>query len=231
MMDGVAPTGVDLGASADAVRLAVLPGSRADAPTVAAEMFERVSAIARLLQAGRQRIQAFVSVAPGVDPHVVVTALRERGAQLPSVRGGPGVVSRVAADSLELVIVWGCFGDVLAASQVALGQAGTANEQAAGFGLPVVAALEPGETPAKMQWYRMRQKRLLGEALLVLPSKPQLFAKEVVALLDDPRRQAAMAEAGKQRMGKPGGAAAVADALAAIGSQDERTRGDGAAHE
>jgi uncharacterized protein (TIGR03492 family) len=229
MMDGIAPTGTDLGAAADAVRLAVLPGSRADAPTVAAEMLERVSAIARLLHARGRRVQAFVSVAPGVSPDAVVRALRALGAQLPPPLDGHGVVSRFATDSLELVIVWGCFGDVLAAAQLALGQAGTANEQAAGFGLPVVAALEPGETPAKMQWYRMRQKRLLGEALLVLPPKPELFAKEVVDLLDDPGRQAAMAQAGKQRMGKPGGAAAVADALAAMGSHAERAREYGGA--
>jgi len=56
----------------------------------------------------------------------------------------------------------------------------------------------------------MRQKRLLGDALLVLPPQPQVFAAEVLRLIDDPQRIQHMADTGRLRMGSPGGASAVA---------------------
>jgi uncharacterized protein (TIGR03492 family) len=164
------------------------------------------------LKARGQRVQAFLSIASSVDAEGIVAALKTAGAQLDDLRAGAseGVIARAALGSLELVLVRGAFGDVLAASQVVLGQAGTANEQAAGAGHPVVAALAQGENPQKMQWYRMRQKRLLGDALLVVPSTSADFAREVVALLDNPQRIAVMSRAGRDRMGNPGGAQAVA---------------------
>jgi uncharacterized protein (TIGR03492 family) len=216
MMDGVGTGQADLGIDDGAVRLGVLPGSRSDAPKVCAAMFVRLRAIAQSLSARGARVQAFVSLAAGVDDAAVMDAMRSQGAKLTQVGAGQGVIARGSAGSLEVVVVRGCFGDVLAASQLVLGQAGTANEQAAGYGRPVVAALEPGESPAKMQWYRMRQKRLLGDALAVAPTQPMEYAQAVIALLDDPQRQAAMAQMGRARMGSPGAADAVADSVLAV---------------
>ena len=221
MMDGVMPSGVDLGVNGDAVRLGVLPGSRGDAPQVCAAMYVRLTVASRMLEPHDQQVQAFFSVAPGVDRVQVLESLQAAGATIsqPSLEGA--VIARSRQSNLELVLVANAFGDVLAASQIVLGQAGTANEQAAGFGRPVIAALEPGETAQKMQWYRMRQKRLLGDALLVVPSKPELFAQAVVDLLGDPVRQAAMSQAGKERMGSAGGSGAVADSVLTLTKNGE----------
>jgi uncharacterized protein (TIGR03492 family) len=213
MMDGIIPSGVDLGVDGSAVRLGVLPGSRADAPRVCAAMYARVLAVSRLLRPRNRQVQAFFSIAPGVDPAQVIESLRSAGAVIHETARDATVIGRSNDDSLEMVMAANAFGDVLAASQIILGQAGTANEQAAGFGRPVIAALEPGETAERMQWYRMRQKRLLGDALLVVPPQPDAFAREVVALMDDSERQAAMSRAGKERMGAAGGSAAVADSV------------------
>jgi uncharacterized protein (TIGR03492 family) len=216
MMDGIAPGRADLKPDEGAIRLAVLPGSRLDTPRVAAQSLERLDAIAELAAAAGRRVQAFVSLAPSVDALAVAHALRSRGLELSNLAPGEGVVAASRRGPLEVILVRGAFGDLLAASQLVLGQAGTANEQAAGAGKPVVAALAPGEQPRKMQWYRMRQKRLLGDALLVLPHDPKVYAREVLALVDDAPRRSAMSAAGRARMGNPGGARAVAAATLSL---------------
>lgn len=221
MMDGIQPGRFDLAPDSGAVRFAVLPGSRADAPHVAAAMLGRLRAIASLLEPQGRRVQAFVSVAPSVDAAALVSALASEGWQMPDPPAGEGLIARVAQGSLEVALVRGAFGDVLAVSQVVLGQAGTANEQAAGAGRPVIAALEPGENPEKMLWYRMRQKRLLGDALLVLPSDKDEFARAVVALLADPTRLALMADVGHARMGGPGAAQTIAGAALRLASDPQ----------
>lgn len=217
MMDGVQIEHYDLGMDPQAVRIGVLPGSRADAPRAFRSMLERLAAIADVLNRRAKRIQAFVSIAPSVQTVDIVGTVRDAGSDVwESASANAAVVARAHSPGLEIVFVRGEFGDLLDAVQIVLGQAGTANEQAAGAGKPVVAALEPHERPNRMSWYRMRQKRLLGDALLVLPAQPQAFASGVIALLDDPLALAHMADVGRARMGNAGGAAAVATAALSI---------------
>jgi hypothetical protein len=80
------------------------------------------------------------------------------------------------------------------------------------MGLPVVA-LETAHAP-KAAWYRMRQARLLGDALLVVDARADAASAALAALLDDPARRAAMGAAGRARMGGPGGADAIGAILA-----------------
>jgi hypothetical protein len=74
------------------------------------------------------------------------------------------------------------------------------------------------ERDRKTTWYRMRQHGLLGDALAVLPGEPAQAAAELRALLDNASRRAAMGAQGRERMGVPGGALAIARAI------DERLR-------
>ena len=216
MMDGVERTGVDLGVKAGALIFAVLPGSRADAPAAAAEQVERLGAIAARMASRSRPVQAFLSIAPSVAVAAVRDAIRRVGVELTEPTTDIGVIASGRRENLELALVRGAFGDMIAAADIVLGQAGTANEQAAGCGKPVIAAAQPGEAPDKMRWYRMRQKRLLGDALLVLPPQPQVFAAEVERLIDDPQRIQHMADTGRRRMGSPGGASAVAQKTLSI---------------
>lgn len=210
MMDGTERTGIDLGVNSNALVIAVLPGSRADAAAAAAAHVGRLDAIAELMGRRGRTVQALVSIAPSVDAAAVRDAIRNAGMDLSPLTSDAGVIASGRRNNLELSLVRNAFGDMIAASTIVLGQAGTANEQAAGCGKPVIAAAHPGEAPERMQWYRMRQKRLLGDALLVLAPQPQEFATEVVRLIDDPARMAHMADTGRRRMGSPGGAQEVA---------------------
>jgi uncharacterized protein (TIGR03492 family) len=232
MMDGLEEAHCDLPAVAESVRIGVLPGSRADAPDNAAAAARRLSKVAALLARRGRRLQAYVSLAPTVALDDLLAGLRRGGIDASPTGAGAGVVATSAEDSrgpnpespVAIAVVRGAFGDLLRASEIVLGQAGTGNEQAVGLGKPVVSAADsrPGK-PERVGWYRMRQQRLLGDAMLVLPaSDDDAFASGVVSLLDDEPRRAAMASAGRERMGGSGGASAVAKAALAVAAEGGR---------
>ena len=107
--------------------------------------------------------------------------------------------------------VEGRFAAVLATADAALGTAGTANEQAVGLGLPVVAFEVP---PLYGRDYLRNQARLLGAGLLVAAPTPEAVARQLERALRDPGVRAAARAAGAERMGPPGASAALADDLA-----------------
>ena len=171
-------------------RIAVLPGSRERAYADAA----RLIAVVRELAAQRSDIAATVSIAPGLDPMRFA----------PLLLGTPPIAA------------WrGDLGGLLRGATLALGQAGTANEAAAASGVPVVA-LELADD-RKSAWYRMRQARLLGDALVVIPGEPRAGAAALAALLGDAARRERMAAVGRERMGGAGGARAIAQAIVRLG--------------
>ncbi len=105
-----------------------------------------------------------------------------------------------------------------------IGQAGTANEAAAAAGVPVVAFER--ERDRKTAWYRMRQHGLLGRCARGLPGDVASAAAGLGALLDDAPRRATMGAHGRERMGAPGGARAIARAVVeAIDDGDGRVAG------
>jgi uncharacterized protein (TIGR03492 family) len=216
MMDGVSGSEIILPVDASALRIAVLPGSRADAP-------ENASAAARrlLLVAGRagKRVQAFFALAPAADARDIGEAISRAGVSIEPTGASSGVIGSGASSGLEVLVVRGGLGDVVRVSEIVLGQAGTGNEQAAGLGKPVIAAADEHRSPDDVGWYRMRQMRLLGQALLVLPGDDEAFATGVLALAQDPARAAAMGAAGRERMGGTGGAAAVAESALSIAKE------------
>jgi hypothetical protein len=70
-----------------------------------------------------------------------------------------------------------------------------------------------GNAGSGADWYRMRQRRLLGDALLLVPRDPEPAATAIVALLADAERCRAMGVAGRVRMGPTGGTVAIAAAI------------------
>jgi hypothetical protein len=170
------------------LRLALLPGSRERAYADALRLAEVVAA----LRARGARPDAVLSIAPNLDVDRFGPAL-ERG---------------------ELRPWTGPFGALLHGATLALGQSGTANEAAAAEGVPVVA-LELDDAP-RDAWYRKRQMGLLGDALLIVPGNPERAAGALAALLADDVRRARMAAVGRDRMGGPGGARVIAEAVAKL---------------
>lgn len=215
MMDGIAGPGEDLPTRADALHVGVLPGSRSDAPDNAARAIARLRLVAQKL--APRHVQALISLAPTVATADLLAACTRAGATL-EVSTQTGIAARGTAGPLDVLIVAGRFADLLRASDIVFGQAGTGNEQAAGLGKPVIASSPAGD-PGRVGWYRMRQQRLLGDALAVLPDDDVAFADGVVTLLGDRSRMEAMAAHGRARMGDSGGCVVVAKAVLALASE------------
>jgi uncharacterized protein (TIGR03492 family) len=186
--------------------LGVLPGSR----PAAYRDGVRLAAVVRALGArGRTPVEALFSVARTLDPGRFARALADDGW---TVRHDRAEAFEARAPGARLVSWSGPLGALLRRSRLVLGQAGTANEQAAACGVPVVA-LDPG---GRLDWYRKRQRGLLGEALALVPSEPEAGSAVLADLLADDARLARMAAAGRERMGGSGGAAAIAGAILEI---------------
>lgn len=194
----------DAAAAGFAPVLVLFPGSRRSAYADARFLFGIVARIAH----DRPHLGALLSIAPLLDPHTFAAALREDGWTIDETQDArvPFVVRR---DERVYARAWrGAIGPLLARAQLVMGQAGTANEAAAAAGVPVVAFER--DRDRKTAWYRMRQHGLLGEALVVLPGDPARAAAGVSALLEDAPRRARMGALGRERMGGPGGARAIA---------------------
>ena len=98
------------------------------------------------------------------------------------------------------------FADILHAADLALGTAGTANEQAAALGLPVVAFPVP---PFYTRSFLENQKRLLSDALTLSAPEPNAVAVALKKLWGDRDLYERAARAGRERMGEPGGTRAI----------------------
>ena len=198
MMDGVAGADGSPLAAPDRTNVALLPGTRADA-----------SANARLLLAalGHTRgMHGLVTAAPGFD----LDALADGPPEGWRVTGRDDTSLALShAQGATAEVVPGRFAEALAASDLAVGMAGTGNEQAAGLGLPLVAVAGAGNQGAA---YLAMKKRYFGAAATTAGSSPGAIATALTALAEDPARRREMAEAGRALMGAPGASAAIADA-------------------
>jgi uncharacterized protein (TIGR03492 family) len=151
------------------------------------------------------------SIAPGLDAQRMARALAEDRWRIVE-RDDPLQPFSLHENEREIARAWrGPLGAMLQRATIVLGQAGTANEAAAAAGIPVVA-YEPSRK-GKRAWYRMRQAGLLGDALFVADGDVRHAAIQVRALLEDGARRERMGRIGRERMGPPGGAKLIANAI------------------
>jgi uncharacterized protein (TIGR03492 family) len=120
---------------------------------------------------------------------------------------------RVAVhDKARVVIFRQAFVACLQHASVVLGTAGTANEQAAGLGIPVVSF--PTRGPQFTELFAKAQKRLLGDAAFLLQADPVQLAQMLRQVSSNETLRAAAARAGRERIGKPGAAKKIARDIA-----------------
>ena len=110
--------------------------------------------------------------------------------------------------------VWllrGAFSAILHVGYVAIGTAGTANEQAAGMGIPVVAFPTPG--PQYIYPNALRQSRLLGKAMQLVEARADRIAEAIRVFISDALAREKALQEGPERIGKPGAIPRIADEL------------------
>ncbi|MFN2322824.1 MAG: lipid-A-disaccharide synthase-related protein [Trueperaceae bacterium] len=196
MMDGL--SGQKLRGSRPGATLALLPGSRAYAERALLLM---AAGMAALADAGAPCV-GWVAWTRG-DPPPPPTGWTSETV---------GDHDGWGSGDVRVGFVTQRFPDVLASADAVLGTAGTAQEQAAGLGLPVVAfPVEPAYGGA----FLANQKRLLGGALQVVESDPARVAAGLRRALHDPAVREAARRDGPERLGPPGGTSAIAADVAA----------------
>ncbi len=112
-------------------------------------------------------------------------------------------------NNVRVFLLGGAFPAVLEMSDVIIGLAGTANEQAVGMGKPVVSFTGTG--PQTTRQRIEEQERLLGGAMKFVRNYPGGVVKEVLNLLNNKEELDRRVSIGIDRMGMPGGARNIAE--------------------
>lgn len=202
MMDGVAEAdGADLRADGR-LTLALIPGTRADAPDNARLLLEATAASGE--------VHGLLTAAPSFDLEALTQALPAGWTK--TSRTGERL-DLAHASGATVTVPRGRFADALAAADIAIGMAGTGNEQAVGLGLPLIAVPGAGNQGAA---FHAMKTRYFGAAALPVRPDAEAIADAVRLLAADPEKRAAMAEAGRALMGPPGASAAMAAEIRAL---------------
>jgi len=199
MMDAIPAPERPLSVPPGASVVLLLPGSRGDA---LANLMRLLKAVQRV---GASERAVFVCALP--HSLQVSNVIHAASAQGWTVQGEHLWSGRMS------VLLTRDYGSALESATVAVGLAGTANEQAAGRGKPVVAFPVPGAQYTRR--FMDQQQRLLGEALIGVENW-ELAADAVVRLLRDPHERERRSEVGRQRMGLTGAVESVAKEIRSL---------------
>lgn len=205
MMDGLGPATDLWPLGPDDMAVLMLAGSRRDALENARLLLDAAARLAQLHPRPANLVFLFALHA-SVPAQALADAASWRAEPAPSMR-----LRHASGARAELA--QGAFGPMARAATIAVGLAGTANEQAIGLGLPLLTL--PGAGNQGAAYVRMKMT-FFGEAAQAVPRDPASLAEAMQALLDDPQRRARMAQAGRARMGEPGASAAIAQQVAAL---------------
>ena len=203
-----------------ALQLALVPGSRLPEAGRNLALMLRVLALLPEEWSRSQPLRLRAALVAELDSSCVAKLAGPLGWRLePS--------DRLIRGPLVVELGWGQFGEILASSQLVLGMAGTAAEQAVGLGKPVLQLVGGG--PQFTAGFAEAQRRLLGPGVRCAPgssgSAATLVATAQLAqgLLDqqsDPKQGPALRQSlaaiGLERIGAPGGSEAVAGAIMAM---------------
>ena len=175
-----------------------LPGTRADAHASLPLMLEAMRRPP--MRGGASLLVAWAMGEPPAAPagwEAEATG-RDRGVVL-RLRHADGTVAHVTRNA---------FATLVGGARVALSTSGTAAEQAAGLGVPVVGF--PTGGPQYTTAFAAAQRRLLGDALILVDADPQAIATALQRAWADDQLRARAARDGERAMGRPGAAERVA---------------------
>ena len=168
--------------------ICLVPSSRDDAYSNLQRMLDVISKMA-----GQAEYQFVVSVAPNLD-----------------LRKVKELVSPYEK-SLSILLSKDDFGVVISSSTIAIGMTGTGCEQVVGLGVPLV--LLRGKGPQSSKGRLVHYQKLLGDSVFVPEGTTETIAFQIRELLRDKNRLQKMALVGQHRMGLPGGAKKIAEAI------------------
>ena len=203
-----------------ALQLALVPGSRLPEAARNLALMLRVLALLPEEWARSQPLRLRAALVAELDSSCVAKLAGPLGWRLEAS-------DRLVRGPLVVELGWGQFGEILASSQLVLGMAGTAAEQAVGLGKPVLQLVGGG--PQFTAGFAEAQRRLLGPGVRCAPGSSgsaatlaatAQLAQELLEQQGDPKQGAALRQSlaaiGLERIGAPGGSEAVAAAIMAM---------------
>ncbi len=181
-----------------ACAVTLLPGSRV---WTAESLQVQVAALKRLPAALMPDV--FVAVAGGVD---VAELAEATGLKHEKSRAkNPEDLGRLTGDGLTLHLARGAVGNLIAASDLVLSQAGTATQQALGLGRPVITFDRADNRRKRMA----DEQALMGEARILTAQDPAAVAEAMERLLADSAERKRLGAIARERLGGPGTLEAV----------------------
>jgi uncharacterized protein (TIGR03492 family) len=186
-----------------ALAVTLLPGSRA----LTAESFALQLAALRTLPE-QMRPDVFLAVAGSVsvDDLARQTGLR----RVPILSGEPSDLGQLSDGDITIHMARGdALGNLLAASDLVLSQAGTATIQALGSGKPAITFINARDRRSRFADEQM----LFGKARIVVPADVSAIGEALRRLLEEDQERRRLGTIGRQRIGGPGAINAILDAL------------------
>ncbi|MEG4571919.1 lipid-A-disaccharide synthase-related protein [Microcoleus sp. N3A4] len=218
IMDNLNSTGKDLQLMPGVRTIALLPGSRLpEATDNLVLLLELVKEIAANSTVPVQFLAALVpSLMLELDDIAVRAGWQMRSGKL--IFSGIKQHGSSTAATVEVICYSDAFADILQQSSLVIGMTGTAVEQAAGLGKPVITI--PGNGPSFTYRFAEAQNRLLGDSVQVIGTQPansdiiKEAALTVDRTLQDDRYLASCVNNGLERMGQAGGSIKIANYVA-----------------
>ncbi|WP_338430126.1 lipid-A-disaccharide synthase-related protein [Synechococcus elongatus] len=214
IMDTLQPCGVDLKLPTDRPLIALLAGSRL--PEAIANLKLQLQLCQRLARLGD------FTFAAAIVPAIAATQLQAIATDLGwQFDGRDRLLTSVGDRRVEVLCRSDAFAEILQASQLVVGMAGTAVEQAVGLGKPVVQII--GEGPQFTYRFAEAQMRLLGThsvqtvgTTTAQPADLEQAAQVIVQTLQDPNHRDRCQRNGQERVGSAGGSAAIAAQILSV---------------
>ncbi len=202
MMDSFEIMGKNFGISEDVRVVGILPGSREGAYD---EMPTILKVVEYLEGLKVEEMAYLLSLAPQLSLEHLERRINEVGWMMnytPDLEEIGVNAILTSPTGVQIKVSRKCFGDILARSDIFIGLAGTANEQAVGLGKPVVTFRGAG--PQVQKSFIKAQKKLLDDSISVVEPIPEKIATEILVILHDIERYQKMGQIGKERMGPRG---------------------------
>jgi uncharacterized protein (TIGR03492 family) len=209
MMDCFEIKNIDFGLDPDSIKIGILPGSREEAYD---NMLDFIKVIEELEKLKKEKYEFLVAVAGNFS---IATLKRKLDKVDWDIKEKNDKYIKLQINSprglSKINIIYNGFGDVLGQAELFLGMAGTANEQAAGLGKPVVTF--PG-TGAQFDYeFAADQKRLLGDGVKFVDRNFVNVAYSIIELLEDDKEYKKRSEVGQNRMGERGAITKTVDRI------------------
>ncbi|MGQ0765599.1 MAG: lipid-A-disaccharide synthase-related protein [Gemmatimonadota bacterium] len=206
MMDGIVGSGEQL-VSGGEVGVTCLPGSRHAAVTNAIDILGRLPLNADTIGV-RGRLHYVFAVPAGFDNRNLAARVREGEAGAWSIGAVSPRVELAAGDgSAVATFAMASLADAVLGSELVLGMAGTANEQAVGLGRPLIVLNGRGGQGAA---YTRMKLRYFGAAALFGGEDGTTLERVMRRVLGDAALREEMRIAGLERMGPSGASAVIA---------------------